>query len=322
MALMRLQNNVPEVYVEESRDFQLLCRIFDAMINGVKFDIDTVAEITDTKICNNRILSLLESRVGFFSDTTLDDESLRYIIKSFSYLLPNKGTFTGIKDAIYVFLKTQRLDSNIQIQISNAEYFWQQDDVRDPYGVQIEDPKTIDDYTPRYLMHIYDDTNSYTAELNDQTSYRINIGFNTLIKLDLTILKAILRYIIPTGYIVDFFNYITLSELTQSYYRNYEGSNLITISDNINSQIRGTSLPFSNTSAPFIQFNSNESKLVRNSIIGAVDTVWVISSEDIMNTPQYNIDTIGETAETLILETGTNETLVTAQDELLTTTEE
>ena len=62
---------------------------------------------------------------------------------------------------------------------------------------------------------------------------------------------------------VSFFNYITLQDITAGKYVDSGDSNFITISDNINSQIRSTQLPFSNTSAPFIQFNTfNESKLV------------------------------------------------------------
>lgn len=53
MSVRRLQNNVPEVYVKESRDFQLLCRLYDCILNGVKFDIDSMLNITDSKSCSN-----------------------------------------------------------------------------------------------------------------------------------------------------------------------------------------------------------------------------------------------------------------------------
>lgn len=37
-----MQEMVPEVYCRESRDFQILCRAYDSVLSGVKFDVDTI----------------------------------------------------------------------------------------------------------------------------------------------------------------------------------------------------------------------------------------------------------------------------------------
>ena len=60
MAIFRLQSNVPEIYINESRDFQLLCRLYDCVLGGVKLDIDTLENIIDTRSCNSILLQLLE----------------------------------------------------------------------------------------------------------------------------------------------------------------------------------------------------------------------------------------------------------------------
>ena len=161
MAVFRLQHNVPEIYVNESRDFQLLCRAYDCINGAVKFDIDTIADVTDTNICNSRLLPLLQTKIGFFSDEDLDNDALRYVLKAFPYMVKNKGSRKGIEQAIYTFLKIHSIDTDVLVNITN------EDDV-DPYSIKI--------------------------------------GINSSFK-DTTILQEMLKYIIPTGYVVEVFFY-------------------------------------------------------------------------------------------------------------------
>ena len=111
--LGRVQNIVPEVYVNESRDFALLGRLYDCIFQGVKFDIDTMKYATDTYRCSDRILQLLQTKLGFFTDANINGEDLRYILKAFPYIIRNKGSYNAIKEAIYVFLKISNVQSEI-----------------------------------------------------------------------------------------------------------------------------------------------------------------------------------------------------------------
>ena len=54
--MFRTQNNVPEIYVNGSRDFQLLCRLKDAMFGGVKYNIDSLKHTSNTMEMNNILL--------------------------------------------------------------------------------------------------------------------------------------------------------------------------------------------------------------------------------------------------------------------------
>ncbi len=62
MKLIRLQNMVPEVYPNNSRDFQLFCRLYDCVFNGNKFDIDSILDICDTEYIDSKLLRLLQSK--------------------------------------------------------------------------------------------------------------------------------------------------------------------------------------------------------------------------------------------------------------------
>ena len=90
--MFRLQNNTPSYYVNNSRDFQLFCRLYDYINNGVKFDIDSIININDPLKINDRLLNLYGSKVGFFTNKNINTNVLRRILKAFPYLIKYKGT--------------------------------------------------------------------------------------------------------------------------------------------------------------------------------------------------------------------------------------
>ena len=49
MSILKSEKMVPYVYPNESRDFQLLLRLYDYLINGVKHDIDQIKNVVDTE---------------------------------------------------------------------------------------------------------------------------------------------------------------------------------------------------------------------------------------------------------------------------------
>ena len=106
--MFRLQDNVPSVYIDQSRDFQLFCRVYDCINNAVKYDIDTIINILDPMTANDRILELLCTYVGFFPKMHYDSYLLRYIIASFSHAIKYKGTKHGINIAVSTILKAER----------------------------------------------------------------------------------------------------------------------------------------------------------------------------------------------------------------------
>ena len=74
--MFRLQNNTPSYYVNNSRDFQLFCRLYDYINNGVKFDIDSIININDPLKINDRLLNLYGSKVGFFTNKNINTNEI------------------------------------------------------------------------------------------------------------------------------------------------------------------------------------------------------------------------------------------------------
>lgn len=121
--MFRLQDNMPQVYTEQSRDFQLFCRLYDCINNGVKFDIDTMINILDPYKTNDIVLPLLCAKVGFFPKNEYNSNILRNIISIFPYCIKHKGTKQGILSATYAILKGENnVNEAIQVDINQSNY--------------------------------------------------------------------------------------------------------------------------------------------------------------------------------------------------------
>lgn len=202
MALLRLQNMTPPVYTEESRDFQLLCRLYDCVINGIKFDTDNITKLLDARFCRTSFLELLQTKLGFYTKQDIDDNKLRYVLESFPTLVKNKGSILAIKEAVFLFLRMYSASSNVRIAYYKK-------------ATVVSDGSTCPDHT-------------LVIELK---------SFST--RPDTTVLEEIFKYILPTG--VDYYIlFVTEFSDTQSVFNPVDSATLLFVSDIIGSQVRGS----------------------------------------------------------------------------------
>lgn len=110
--MFRVQDNVPEIYINESRDFQLVSRLYDLLFSGVKYDIDTMVNVLDATLAKDSVLQLMCTKIGFFPRIEMDANVLKYIIASFPYIIKNKGSKLGIQYAVNAILKSENNPSS------------------------------------------------------------------------------------------------------------------------------------------------------------------------------------------------------------------
>ena len=110
--MFRLQNHVPEVYVDKSRDFQLFCRLYDSCFSGVKFSIDSMSRVTDTKRCDSSVLELLKTKLGLFSTIDVDAAELRYLLQAFPTIMRYKGSKRSVE---YIKVLYTKMYSNVSV---------------------------------------------------------------------------------------------------------------------------------------------------------------------------------------------------------------
>lgn len=219
MSVIRVQEMTPQVYTEDSRDFQLLSRLYDSVFNGIKFDTDSILSLIDTKSCRRNILQLLQTKLGFFTERKIDDEKLRSILECFPTLVRNKGSLRAVKEVLYLFLRMYSVASDLEV------YY-----LKTPQSY----PFTEDE--PCFLSN---------GKLPENNSLIIRIhSFQT--RPDISVLQEIFRYILPAGinYYIEFDKYTKLPDVVL---RSENSAELTFVSDNINSEVRNSKQIFSNS---------------------------------------------------------------------------
>lgn len=101
--MFRVQDNVPEVYVNYSRDFQLFCHLYDIILTGVRYSIDSMEYLTDSKNYNVEVSELLQRKLGIFKTINISDKELKYLLDAFPYIIRNKGNVFAIESILRVF---------------------------------------------------------------------------------------------------------------------------------------------------------------------------------------------------------------------------
>ena len=163
--IFRLQDNVPDVYVRKSRDFQLLCNLFDILNGAIKFDIDSMTDILDVRSCNDSLLPYLQTKLGFFTNKLLSSSEIRTVLSSFKEIVKNKGSSIGIREAIEVYLKVINASKNSRVLVINKEY----------QGTEYDDISRL--------------SNTYVVEVALEGQL-----------VDVSLLDEILKYVLPAGY--------------------------------------------------------------------------------------------------------------------------
>lgn len=164
--IFRLDDNVPRIYVNESRDFQMLCRLFTYALNSPKYEAETLHYLNSGMLTNDRLLTNLCEKTGFMDGESIKGEYLRFITENFGRLVRDKGAETGICNAVYLYLLMYNLATACYVQI-------------------------------------------------DRRTYTIHIGIKSAVK-DIQVLYTILKYIVPTGWLIDIFFYAEM-QIWQGY---------------------------------------------------------------------------------------------------------
>lgn len=163
MSVFRAKNETPQVYTSESRDFQILLRVLDFVQNSIKYDIDSITDIIDTDDISGYYLDRLKNKLGFFTNNSYDDNTLRIALNAFPYMIRYKGSIEGVERCVNTFLNIIGVRDGCRIEVIN--------DRNDPYN-----------------------------------TYILRIGLKSRVQ-NITILKDMLSYILPTGYFVEIYFY-------------------------------------------------------------------------------------------------------------------
>ena len=192
---------LPEVYSDQSRDFQVFTKLMDLVYNSCYWETNGILYTSDPSNIKSNLLELLADKYGIDEQdaSTLTDDEVRYILRCLPYLIKNKGNFTAITNLVNLYFKIYHISGDYKISLSES-------------GTVVQD-----------------------IQLADRT---IILGLETLSQ-STKMLQIISKYILPPGY--SFFVYFyTLIDQTDNSYSDDDEASLVYRSTNIMSQIEDT----------------------------------------------------------------------------------
>ena len=107
--MIRYQEMVPEWYPEKSRDFQILGRMFDYVLNSAKYNIDSMSNLTDTRRVKNTVLPLLGDMLGIYDK---ESYSNRHMLEALPIAIKYKGSLKSVHILLNAFLDSLDIFNN------------------------------------------------------------------------------------------------------------------------------------------------------------------------------------------------------------------
>lgn len=117
--MIKVQNMVPEVYYKESRDFQLLGRLFEMLFNYAYNNVQIMSKNVNSIENNTFLLELLCSSLGFDIKQEYDSKQLNAISSIFLEVLKNKGNIKSIQLLVNLILNITGYPGTVTINFDD-----------------------------------------------------------------------------------------------------------------------------------------------------------------------------------------------------------
>ena len=167
--MIRCQELVPDYYIEESRDFQVLCRLYDYTLNSLKFNIDTMQSLTNTRLVKDTVLPLVGDKFGIYDRHSYTN---RELLTALPGAVKNKGSLNSVKLLLNAYLESLNI-------FDYAVAYYSKDE---------KSAKEVSDILRRNI-------NPYTIVIVLSTSPKF---------VDLHVLDEFLKMVIPCGMIIEY----------------------------------------------------------------------------------------------------------------------
>ena len=110
----------PIQYSVQSRDYQVLARLYTALYNLNKMYIDDT-QIWDTNI-DNKLSNLRATTLNFIPKHDWDLDELDTIMYCFKYIMKRKGTIQALSFCLTIFLRIKKLTGEISDSRGSVEF--------------------------------------------------------------------------------------------------------------------------------------------------------------------------------------------------------
>lgn len=109
----------PAEYSKQSRDYQLIARLFTALYNVTKMYIDDM-NVWETNI-DNKLTTLRSKTLNFIPNHSWDLNDLDAVISYFKYIMRKKGTTTALIFSLNILMRIRKLQGVISEERGTLE---------------------------------------------------------------------------------------------------------------------------------------------------------------------------------------------------------
>lgn len=165
--MIKVRKLVPEVYYNDSRDFQLLGRTFEVLYNYLKTNAELVKVGSTAEYNDTFLVQLLALTLGFKTKGEYNNRSLREVCSVFSYILKDKGSIKSIEEAVNIVLHALDISSD-------KSYIYK--DINEPSNIEIYLPSKIKELDE---LHLLEDILDYILPVGTTYSFKFLSGDRT-----------------------------------------------------------------------------------------------------------------------------------------------
>lgn len=113
--MLRVKDFVPDIYYNESRDFQYFGRLYDIVFNSVKCNVDLMKEAPYANM-----ESLLLNTYGYRQKSDMTNEIVKVVAKNLTSLFKQKGTIEGITRLFTILATAEGIADQLDIEVDNT----------------------------------------------------------------------------------------------------------------------------------------------------------------------------------------------------------
>lgn len=228
--------NVPYIYPEKSRDFQLLCALLNTYINTLRGNTNKMQFQVSPADADERFLSLL-CTVYSVDVENLNAKVVRSVLSAFNSARCNKGNVNGIKLLVKSLVNPLAIDASVMTSVvtdfsaltpklkkwvfnyeqvdkyyvnGKLSYAWLQEYIEEQLKTETDDAvkSQYEVLTKNLLVSNISWADGpkgilkfLTSAYSDHTVW-IYIRSNRISSLNLLPYESLLKYVVPAGYVV------------------------------------------------------------------------------------------------------------------------
>lgn len=113
--MIKTQNLTPEIYYNQSRDFQFFGRVYDIIFNYVKTNVDLMENFPINNFTDSKLIELLARTLGFNNRLSYRNDDLNAICNVFIKLIKEKGSIKAIHTLVKTILNVEGINKKYAI---------------------------------------------------------------------------------------------------------------------------------------------------------------------------------------------------------------